>query len=136
MGRPNVVVVGYGFAGRCFHTYLVNLAADLNLYGVLHCTKAVVDGMCERNWGRVINISSGAGQTGIRIGISIYGAGKGAAISFMRHFAMEVAGTGVTANTLALGLIDNHLDAQVTAAMAGQGPGGGPALSQMNPCKE
>ena len=97
---------------------------DLNLYGVLHCTKTVADGMCERGFGRVITISSGAGQTGINLGISLYGAGKGAAISFMRHFAMEVAGTGVTANTLALGLIDNHLDAQVTAAMAGQVPVG------------
>ena len=97
---------------------------DLNLYGVLHCTKAVVDGMCERNWGRVINISSGAGQTGIRIGISIYGAGKGAAISFMRHFAMEVAGAGVTANTVALGIIDNHGDPSIAASLASQVPVG------------
>ena len=35
MEKPNVVVVGYGFAGRCFHTYLVSLAAGLNLYGVV-----------------------------------------------------------------------------------------------------
>ena len=35
MSRPNVVVVGYGFAGRCFHTYLVGLADGLNLYGVV-----------------------------------------------------------------------------------------------------
>ena len=33
----------------------------VNLYGVLHCCKAVVDGMCERGWGRIITISSGAG---------------------------------------------------------------------------
>jgi 3-oxoacyl-[acyl-carrier protein] reductase len=97
---------------------------DLNLYGVLHCTKAVVDGMCERGWGRVITVSSGAGQTGLALGISLYGAGKGAALSFMRHFAMEVAGTGVTANTVALGLIDNHGDPTVTAAMARQVPVG------------
>ena len=97
---------------------------DLNLYGVLHCTKAVVEDMCESGWGRVINISSGAGQTGIGIGISIYGAGKGAAISFMRHFAAEVAGTGVTANTLALGIIDNHADRTVAAALARQVPVG------------
>jgi len=97
---------------------------DLNLYGVMNCAKAVIDGMCERSWGRIINISSGAGQTGLRMGISIYGAGKGAAISFMRHFAMEVAGNGVTANTLALGLIDNHLDSTITAAMSRQVPVG------------
>src|SRR5262249_54240984 len=64
---------------------------DLNLYGVLHCTKAVIDGMCARRFGRVITISSGAGQIGVRLGISLYGAGKGGAIAFMRHLAVEVA---------------------------------------------
>lgn len=34
MDKPKVVVIGYGFAGRCFHSYLVNLAAGLELYGV------------------------------------------------------------------------------------------------------
>lgn len=97
---------------------------DLNLYGVLHCTRAVIDPMCDRGWGRIVTISSGAGQTGLPLGITLYGAGKGAAISFMRHFAMEVAGSGVTANTVALGLIDNHLDASVTAGMARQVPVG------------
>ncbi|MAE96462.1 MAG: short-chain dehydrogenase [Deltaproteobacteria bacterium] len=78
---------------------------DLNLYGVLHCCKAVIDGMCERGFGRIVTISSGAGQVGIPLGISTYGAGKGGALSFMRHLAMEVAGQGVTANSLALGLM-------------------------------
>ena len=46
--------------------------------------------MCERGWGRVVTISSGAGQTGLALGVSLYAAGKGAGISFMRHLAMEV----------------------------------------------
>lgn len=78
---------------------------DVNLYGVLNCVKAVIDGMCERRWGRIITISSGAGTQGLNIGVSIYGAGKGAGIGFIRHLAMECAGDGVTANTLALGLM-------------------------------
>jgi NAD(P)-dependent dehydrogenase (short-subunit alcohol dehydrogenase family) len=81
---------------------------DVNLYGVLNCTKAVIDGMCERKWGRIITISSGAGTEGLNIGVSIYGAGKGAGISFMRHLAVENAGDGVTANTLALGLMERN----------------------------
>ena len=78
---------------------------DVNLYGVLNCVKATIDGMCERRWGRVITISSGSGTVGQNIGVSLYAAGKGAGISFMRHLAIECAGEGVTANTLALGLM-------------------------------
>jgi NAD(P)-dependent dehydrogenase (short-subunit alcohol dehydrogenase family) len=81
---------------------------DVNLYGVLNCVKAVIDGMCERGWGRIITISSGAGTQGLNIGVSIYGAGKGGGISFMRHLAMECARDGVTANTLALGLMERE----------------------------
>ena len=103
---------------------------DVNLYGVLNCVKAVLDGMCERNWGRIITISSGAGTQGLNIGFSIYGAGKGAGISFMRHIAMENAGDGVTANTLALGLMQrdhpeiNEEHRTVTVKMAKTVPAG------------
>jgi NAD(P)-dependent dehydrogenase (short-subunit alcohol dehydrogenase family) len=78
---------------------------DVNLFGVLHCSRAVINGMCERGFGRVITISSGAGITGLRIGVSPYAAGKGGAIAFMRHLAIENARDGVTANSLALGLM-------------------------------
>jgi NAD(P)-dependent dehydrogenase (short-subunit alcohol dehydrogenase family) len=91
---------------------------DLNLYGVLHCTRAVVDGMCERSFGRIVTISSGAGQVGLPIGVSLYGAGKGGAIAFMRHLALELARSGVTANTLALGLMRNAGDEDSTRALA------------------
>jgi NAD(P)-dependent dehydrogenase (short-subunit alcohol dehydrogenase family) len=91
---------------------------DANLLGVLHCTRAVVAGMCERGFGRVVTISSGAGVAGNPMGISIYGAGKGGAIAFMRHLAMEVARRGVTANTLALGLMAHVGDAESTRSMA------------------
>lgn len=91
---------------------------DLNLYGVLHCTRAVLDGMCERRFGRVVTISSGAGQVGLGIGVSLYAAGKGGAISFMRHLALEVARFGVTANTLALGLMANTAGVASVEALA------------------
>ena len=80
---------------------------DLNVYGVMNCVKATIDGMCDRRFGRVVTISSGAGVTGLTIGVSTYAAGKGGAIAFMRHLAMETAPYGVTANTLALGLMEN-----------------------------
>jgi NAD(P)-dependent dehydrogenase (short-subunit alcohol dehydrogenase family) len=86
---------------------------DLNLYGVLHCTHAVLDGMCTRGFGRVVIVSSAAGQTGLGIGVSLYGAGKAAAIGFMRHLAVEVASTGVTVNAVALGLMGNVGDTEL-----------------------
>jgi NAD(P)-dependent dehydrogenase (short-subunit alcohol dehydrogenase family) len=97
---------------------------DVNLYGVLNCTHAVIDGMCERGWGRVITISSGAGVVGLRMGIAIYAAGKSGAIGFMRHLAMEVARTGVTANTLALGLMGVQELTELTRDTARQIPVG------------
>ena len=83
---------------------------DINLYGVLHCCRAVIDGMCDRGFGRVITISSGAGTSGVGIGVSAYGAGKGGAVGFMRNLALDVARKGVTVNSLALGLMNNVAD--------------------------
>jgi 3-oxoacyl-[acyl-carrier protein] reductase len=89
----------------------------VNLYGVLHCCHAVVPTMCARGWGRVITISSGAGTTGVSIGVSAYSAGKGAGIAFTRTLALEVARQGVTANALAIGLMAVP-DATVTDRLA------------------
>lgn len=99
---------------------------EVNLYGVLHCTKAVLDGMVERGFGRIVTISSGAGVVGLNIGVSLYGAGKGGALGFMRHLAVETARKGVTANSLALGLMEMKpgADRSVTEAMAKQIPVG------------
>jgi NAD(P)-dependent dehydrogenase (short-subunit alcohol dehydrogenase family) len=80
---------------------------DLNLYGSLNCIRSVLDGMSERRWGRVVQISSGAGQRGLPMGISLYGASKSAIEGFIRHLSQEVAGDGITANSLALGTMDH-----------------------------
>lgn len=79
---------------------------DVNLYGVMYCTHAVLPGMCDRGWGRVISISSGAGRTGLNIGVSIYGAAKAGSINLMRHISQEVGKDGVTCNAIALGLMN------------------------------
>ena len=95
-------------------------AIRVNLYGVLHCCHAVVDQMCDRGWGRIITISSGAGTRGVNIGVSPYSAGKGGGISFTRTLALEVARSGVTANTLALGIIgtpDRAVNQQLSRAI-------------------
>ncbi len=89
----------------------------VNVYGVMNCSHAVVGGMCDRGWGRVITISSGAGTRGVNIGVAPYSAGKGAGIAFTRTLALEVAKSGVTANSLAIGLMGMP-DPQITAAIA------------------
>jgi NAD(P)-dependent dehydrogenase (short-subunit alcohol dehydrogenase family) len=89
----------------------------VNLYGVLNCCHAVVDGMCDRNWGRIITISSGAGTSGVRIGVAPYSAGKGGSLAFSRTLALEVARQGVTVNSVAIGLMGLP-DPVVTASMA------------------
>jgi NAD(P)-dependent dehydrogenase (short-subunit alcohol dehydrogenase family) len=83
----------------------------VNLFGVINCTHAVLAGMCERQWGRVITMSSGAGATGLDIGVAAYGAGKGGSIGFTRHIALECARLGVTANSIALGRVVDDVDA-------------------------
>ena len=91
---------------------------EVNLYGVLNCCRAVINGMNARGFGRIITISSGAGTIGLALGVSPYAAGKGGGISFMRHLALESAKFGVTANTVALGLINNQRMPDTTAHLA------------------
>ena len=102
---------------------------DINLYGVLNCVKATVDGMCERGFGRIVTISSGAGQQGLGIGMSMYASGKGGAISFMRDLAVEVGKFGVRCNTLALGLMENA-QGQSMNLSANRSPAGRPGTGR------
>jgi NAD(P)-dependent dehydrogenase (short-subunit alcohol dehydrogenase family) len=89
----------------------------------MNCCKAVIDGMFDRGWGRIITISSGAGTGGVGIGVSAYSAGKGGGISFTRSLALEVARSGVTANTIAIGLMARS-ESEVTARQAAAIPVG------------
>jgi len=78
---------------------------DINLYGSLNCVAEVIEPMVAQGYGRVIQISSGAGRTGLKMGVSLYGASKSGIEGFIRHLSQEVARTGVTANSIALGLM-------------------------------
>jgi 3-oxoacyl-[acyl-carrier protein] reductase len=81
---------------------------ELNLFGVLNVTRAVLGGMCERRWGRIVTISSEAGRLGVEGGVAVYGAAKGAANAFCRNLAMEVLPFGVTVNVLSLSLMEGN----------------------------
>lgn len=75
------------------------------LYGTLNCCRCVAQSMSERGWGRIIAISSDAGRVG-HFGSTVYGAAKAAMEGLMRTLAKELGPTGVTANSIVLGLID------------------------------
>jgi NAD(P)-dependent dehydrogenase (short-subunit alcohol dehydrogenase family) len=83
---------------------------DLNLFGTMTVIRRSLPAMIEGGWGRIIQISSGAASVGLPIGVSAYGAAKAAAESLIRHVAVENGRHGITANTLALGLMANVAD--------------------------
>jgi 2-hydroxycyclohexanecarboxyl-CoA dehydrogenase len=90
---------------------------DINFKGVLRLTKAVLPGMAEREWGRIVSISSDAGRVGSS-GESVYAGAKGATIAFTKTIAREVARKGVTANAVCPGPTDTAMLQQV---MSGEG---------------
>lgn len=77
---------------------------DTNLNSLFNVTKQVIEGMLERNWGRIINISSVNGAKG-QFGQSNYSAAKAGMHGFSMALAQEVASKGVTVNTVAPGYI-------------------------------
>jgi len=74
----------------------------INFKGCLRVTRAVVPGMVERGWGRVINIGSDAGRVGSSLE-AVYSGAKGGVIAFTKTLAREVARSGVTANAVCPG---------------------------------
>jgi acetoacetyl-CoA reductase len=79
-----------------------------NLDSVFNMTKPFVDGMAERGWGRVINVSSVNGQKGA-FGQTNYSAAKAGMHGFTKALAQEYARKGVTINTISPGYIGTKM---------------------------
>ena len=79
-----------------------------NLDSTFNMTKQVCDGMLERNWGRIVNISSVNGQKGA-FGQTNYSAAKAGMHGFTKALALEVARKGVTVNTISPGYIGTKM---------------------------
>lgn len=79
-----------------------------NLDSVFNMTKPVIDGMAERGWGRVINVSSVNGQKGA-FGQTNYSAAKAGMHGFTKAAALEYAKKGVTVNTISPGYIGTKM---------------------------
>ncbi|CAN5116751.1 SDR family NAD(P)-dependent oxidoreductase [soil metagenome] len=80
----------------------------INLVGVLACTHAVLGGMQERGYGRIVNVSSEAGRIGSK-GSVAYSAAKGGVLGFTKAIAREGARFGITANAICPGPIETPL---------------------------
>ncbi|WP_406096518.1 3-oxoacyl-ACP reductase FabG [Kitasatospora purpeofusca] len=85
---------------------------QVNLSGVYHACRAVVDGMVLRRHGAIVNLSSVAGICG-NPGQTNYSATKAGIIGFTRSLAQEVGRYGIRANAVAPGYIDTDLVAQL-----------------------
>jgi len=81
---------------------------NINLDGLFNITKPLVEGMTDRGWGRIINISSINGQKG-QLGQTNYAASKAGMHGFTMALAQEVARKGVTVNTVSPGYIATEM---------------------------
>ena len=79
-----------------------------NLNSVFNVTKNVVDGMTERGWGRVVNMSSVNGQKG-QFGQTNYSAAKAGVHGFAKALAQEVIRKGVTVNSVSPGYVETDM---------------------------
>ncbi len=75
----------------------------LNLTSAFLCSKAVLPGMKQRRWGRIVNLSSIGGRGAPVLLSSHYAATKAGILGFTRHLALETARSGITVNAVAPG---------------------------------
>jgi acetoacetyl-CoA reductase len=80
----------------------------VNMDSLYNMTRQVIEGMRERGWGRIVNISSINGQKG-QAGQTNYSAAKAGMLGFTRALALENAKKGVTVNAIAPGYIDTDM---------------------------
>lgn len=108
---------------------------DANLTGTFHCTRAVVPGMKERSFGRIVNISSGAGRSVSLTGIQAYASAKAGQIGFTRQMAHELGRFGITVNCIAPGFILSNPTSRSSGMATALGAGGGSVGNRRRPSR-
>lgn len=87
---------------------------DVNYFGVLHATRAVLPGMVERTYGRIVTVISDAGRVG-EPHLVVYSGAKAGAAGLMRGVAKAVGRYGITVNSVALAAIETPTTAPLMA---------------------
>ncbi len=107
-GNPDVLVNNAGITRDGVFRRMTlddwNAVIDTNLNSLFTVTKQVIDGMMDKGWGRIVNISSINGQKG-QFGQTNYSTAKAGLHGFTMALAQEVASKGVTVNTVSPGYI-------------------------------
>lgn len=91
---------------------------DINLNGIYHCTKAVISGMRERKYGKIVNLASVSAFG--NMGQTNYGASKAAVIGFTKCLAKESARANITVNAIAPSYIRTEMLEAVPEAVMNQ----------------
>ncbi len=87
---------------------------SINLEGVLRTTKALLGGMIERGWGRIVNVSSDAARVGSSQE-AVYAGAKAGVVAFTKTVAREAAAAGVTANVVCPGPTETGMLSEMAA---------------------
>ena len=106
---------------------------DINLAGPMNLTRAVLSGMIDRKWGRLIHIASDAGRVGSSLE-AVYSGAKGGLIAFSKTVAREMARNGITSNSVCPGPTDTPLLSKFTDSGGDSGKIG-EALTRAVPMK-
>jgi len=121
MGRVDILVNNAGQAGsapfaKTDHE-LWRRMLSVNLDGTYYCMQAVLPGMREAGWGRIVNIASTAGLVGYRY-VSAYCAAKHGVVGLTRAVALEVATLGITVNAVCPGYTETDMASDAIAKIA------------------
>jgi len=107
-GTVDVLINNAGITRDCVFRKMTNEqwheVIETNLNSLFHVTKQVIDGMLDKGWGRIINISSVNGQKG-QFGQTNYSTAKAGIHGFTMALAQELASKGVTVNTVSPGYV-------------------------------